>query len=152
VLVLKEGLHQEKFLYSGQTAYHASFEGKKKKTHFLEYDSPGAIKCNCLSVTFDGENFSQDLVRHYGEVVCHKGITTCSEKERRAMRTDNRIYFSLDIDNTVGSYSTRAPEENDVSMSDLRGWHRLYIDDLTVADGWIHATAVRLETNTLAVL
>ena len=56
------------------------------------------------------------------------------------------------MDNTVGSYSTRVPVENDVSMSDLGGQHRLDIDHLTIADGRLHAPTGRLEANTLALV
>jgi hypothetical protein len=56
------------------------------------------------------------------------------------------------MDNTVGSYSTWAPVEDDVSMSDLGRQHRLYIDHLAITDGRVHAPTVRLEPNTLALV
>jgi hypothetical protein len=86
---LKRGfMPEKKYLHLPQRVYHVSFEGKKKNTRFLDHYSSVAIKCNCPSITFDRENFSQDLVRHYGEVVCLKGITTGIKDEGRGSRVE----------------------------------------------------------------
>ena len=51
-----------KYPHSSHYVYHIILELKKKKTHFLEHESSGAIKCNRPAITFDRENFSQNLI------------------------------------------------------------------------------------------
>jgi hypothetical protein len=54
---------EKKSLRFSHYIYHKLLELKKKKTRFLDDYSVIAIKCNCPSITFDREDFSQDLIR-----------------------------------------------------------------------------------------